>query len=436
MIGNPAAASKRIALLLLFLILASTPAWTQTVIETAAAYRPKLENNLRKTIIAFWHPRSLDRKNGGYILSFGPKGELKEPYTKMIVTQARMVWLFSRLAREGYGSEFLDAADLGYRFLMEKMWDQANGGFYWEVNATGSQALQPKKHLYGQSFALYALSEYYRASRKPEVRESAVRLFDLLEAKAYDRTYGGYVEAFNADWTAPPSDENSYMGVPSRLKLMNTHLHLLEAMTDFYEATQLPLARERLLELIAIESNTVVRKRLGACTDKYERDWTPVLTEPYSRVSYGHDLENIWLLAQACKAAGISNAPYLDQYRQLFDYSMKYGYDEKKGGFFDNGRFNRKANNRNKVWWVQAEALVSALTMYDLTKEPSYLKVFEKTYDFIDRYQTDRETGEWHETVLPNGKGQGDKAHNWKGGYHNGRAMLECLALLGKERQP
>jgi len=37
----------------------------------------------------------------------------------MIVTQARMVWLFSRLAREGYGDteEYLDAAELGYDFL-------------------------------------------------------------------------------------------------------------------------------------------------------------------------------------------------------------------------------------------------------------------------------------------------------------------------------
>jgi mannose/cellobiose epimerase-like protein (N-acyl-D-glucosamine 2-epimerase family) len=248
------------ALLLLFLLLDPTPSSTQTMVETGKAYAPQLEKNLLHNILPFWYPRCLDVKNGGYILSFGPKGGLMEPYTKMIVTQARMVWLFSRLAREGYGDKYLGAAEIGYRFLMDRMWDQANGGFYWEVDATGSKALLPKKHLYGQAFALYALSEYYRASQKPKVRDDAIRLFDLLEAKAHDRVYGGYVEAFNADWTAPPPDESSYMGEPSRYKLMNTHLHLLEAMTAFYEATQLPLARERLLELITIESNTVVRK--------------------------------------------------------------------------------------------------------------------------------------------------------------------------------
>ncbi|MEJ2327677.1 MAG: hypothetical protein P8Y25_13075, partial [Chromatiaceae bacterium] len=35
-------------------------------------------------------------------------------------------------------AEYLDAADVGYRFLKEKMWDAKNGGFYWEDDATGS----------------------------------------------------------------------------------------------------------------------------------------------------------------------------------------------------------------------------------------------------------------------------------------------------------
>jgi len=32
--------------------------------------------------------------------------------------------------------------------------------------------------------------------------------------------------------------------------------------------------------------------------------------------------------------------------------------------------------------------------------------------------------------VTPDGEGLGDKAHRWKAGYHNGRALLECLRLL------
>jgi len=410
-------------------LLTSSAGRAQNQLQPAKSYIPRLEKNLKENIIAFWLPRSLDRDHGGYTINFGPLGEPKGPGTKMIVTQARMVWLFSRLARAGYGGkEYLDAAELGYRFLRQKMWDEKSGGFYWEVDPTGERKIQTGKHLYGQSFALYAISEYYLASGRQEALDFAVQIFNLIEGKSHDRVHGGYNEFFLADWT--PSTQTSYLGAAPGVKLMNTHLHLLEAMTTFYRASRLPLARERLLELITIQSNTVVRKSLGACTDQYEADWTPRLEGELSRVSYGHDIENIWLLIDACDAAGIPAAPLADLFKTLFAYSMKYGYDSDKGGFFESGRFNQPADRRRKVWWVQAEAIVSALYLHRMTKDAAYFDVFEKSYDFVDKYQVDWEHGEWYPSVTPDGKGVGDKADPWKAGYHNGRAMIECLAIL------
>ena len=422
-----------IAPLCVFCVVAFSPRSATAVSEADLAdrYIPRLERILTDNIASFWYDKSLDREHGGYIISFGPTGELQAPATKMIVTQARTVWLFSRLARAGYRKQqYLDAAELGYRFLTEKMWDQAYGGFYWEVDVTGNKQLKPRKHLYGQSFALYALSEYYLATGRTEALDFAVRFFNLLEAKSHDKTCGGYVEFFNPDWTTPPVGESTYLGDPAGFKLMNTHLHLLEALTTFYRASKLPLARERLLELIHIQTSTVVRKNLGGCTDKYERDWTPRLDGTYARVSYGHDIENIWLLMDACDAAGVSNYPFGDLYETLFDYSLKYGYDEAEGGFYYTGPFNKPADNRDKSWWVQAEVIVSALHMYRHTKDPKYLSVFEKTFELIDTKLVDRAHGEWHAGVAPSGQSYGDKANPWKGGYHNGRAMIECIRIL------
>ncbi len=196
------------------------------------------------------------------------------------------------------------------------------------------------------------------ASGRKDVLAFATKFFDLLEAKAHDATYGGYVENFTPEWKALPASEPSPVGGPSNLKLMNTHLHLLESVTTYYRASKLPLARERLLELINIESNAVVRN-LGVCTDKYDRNWTVRLDNNYARVSYGHDIENIWLLMDACDAAGVLDGPFLDLYKTLFEYGLKYGYDETNGGFFNTGPFNGPADDRSKSWWVQAEVLVS-----------------------------------------------------------------------------
>jgi cellobiose epimerase len=401
----------------------------------SSKYAPRMEQILKDNIVRFWDDRCLDRRNGGYIINFDREGKPNGNSSKMIVTQARMVWFYSRLARAGYDQKKnLEAADFGYRFLRDRMWDAQNGGFYWEVDATGTNRMRPRKHLYGQSFALYALSEYYLASKRQDVLEFTNGFFNLLETRAHDKDNGGYREFFNEDWTPPAAGEVSYMGGGPDVKLMNTHLHLMEAVTTYYRASRLPLARERLLELIAIQSNSVVRKDMGGCTDKYNLDWTPRLDEPNARVSYGHDIENVWLLVDACDAAGVPVRPYVDLFRVLWSYSLQYGYDQEGGGFFDSGAFRQPADRRNKVWWVEAEAIVSSLTMYRLTGERRYAEVFERTFQFINDRLIDWKNGEWFEFVTPDGWPGGGKAHPWKAAYHNGRAMIECLALLRQIR--
>lgn len=413
---------------LLFLLAAAAAA--QVADPAGAAGR--LQRLLNDNILKFWHPQTLDREYGGYRLNHDMRGSWRGHAPKALVTQARMVWFFARMARAGHGDrkQMLEAAEHGYRFLVERMRDPQHGGYYWRVDASGREKLAPKKHLYGQAFALYALSEYAMASGRKDVLEEAVRLFELLEAKAYDRRHGGYLEYFNEDWTLPPEDEAGYMGVPRSFKLMNTHLHLMEAMSSFYRASGLPLARERLIELITIEGSAVVRRQHGACSDRHRLDWTPVLEGPGGRASYGHDLENIWLMEDALRAAGLPVAPWLDFFRHNFDYSMRFGWDARHGGFWDWGPLGKPAESRVKIWWVQAEALVSALTMHRLTGERQYWDVFAKTLDFIEKHMADWEAGDWWAQVDAGLKPGGDKANQWKAAYHNGRAMIECLLRL------
>lgn len=390
-----------------------------------------LEKILKENILTFWQTSTLDRELGGYRLNHDNDGDWRGHSPKALVTQARTVWFFARLVRSGYGNkEILEAARHGYQFLKERLWDHDYGGFFWEVDAAGTTATKPDKHLYGQSFALYALSEYALAAEDKGALKLARELFRIIEYRAHDSEFGGYREYFLRDWSTPSEDSLGYMRVGPAVKLMNTHLHLMEAFTTYYLATRDGLARERLLELIQIQSNAVVRKQIGACTDKYSRDWTPLTGPAFDRVSYGHDIENVWLLVEASAAAGISDGPLMDLYRTLTDYSLKYGFDWEKGGFYDWGRFNSEAVGRDKVWWVQAEGLVGSLTMFRLTKDMRYKNAFSKTLQFIADEMVDWEGGDWFASISEKGLPSGDKAGPWKSPYHNGRAMIECLKLL------
>ena len=394
-----------------------------------------IERNLHESIVAFWLPRSIDQEHGGYHINFDIHGEPNGKTTKGLVTQARMVWFWARMARAKLDgpkfkqADYLIAAEHGFRFLRDRLHDSKHEGYFWEVEQSGTKQLRPNKHLYGQAFALYALAEYYLATDDREALDLAHRLFDTLERSAHDGKHGGYHEYFTLDWKPIPRDQDTYMGITG-VKLMNTHLHLMEAMTTYALVSQRPLARTRLAELVEIQSNTVVRKTHGFCTDKYQTDWTPLLAPPHNVVSYGHDIENVWLLMDARRTLDLPQAPFIDLYRTLWDYSTKYGLDVDHGGLYYTGPFNAQATDRNKSWWVQAELLISALRMYQLTGDQRYAEIFEQTWRFIDEKMTDHEHGGWYATVAPEGSVTGDKANVWKCAYHNGRALIEVLAIL------
>lgn len=398
-------------------------------------YIQKFEKTLIENILGFWYPQTVDPA-GGYLLNHDFEGRAKGAAARTVVTQSRMLWFFARMARRGHEPKpLLEAAEHGYKFLREKMWDSRNGGFYWEVDALGKPA-KMNKHLYGQSFALFAIAEYAMASRRKDVLEFALKFFEVLEKRAHDPVHGGYVEYFLQDWASPSVNEPIYVsGSAVGMKLMNTHLHLMEAMTALYQASRNATVRDRLIELIAIESSAVIRKTQMACTDKYDRDWSPRLEGAFSTVSFGQDIENISSIAEANRAAGLSSSPYVDQFRANFAYCRKHGFDEVLGGFFHTGQLNEMASDRSKRWWVQAEALAGALTMYQLTNSTEYFEVFRKTWSFCDKHQIDWKNGDWHAVVGVDGKAQGDKANEWKAADHNGRAMIESLVRLRAIRE-
>ncbi len=95
------------------------------------------------------------------------------------------------MCRAGYGDErHLRAAQQGYAFLRERLWDRVFRGFFWRVDAPGEVAVKPHKHLYGQAAGLYALSEYVRLTGDEQARALAQALFDVLEKRAYDAEQG------------------------------------------------------------------------------------------------------------------------------------------------------------------------------------------------------------------------------------------------------
>jgi mannobiose 2-epimerase len=215
---------------------------------------------------------------------------------------------------------------------------------------------------------------------------------------------------------------------------LNTHLHLLEALTRFADLRPDARVSDALNELTYVLGNTVVRKGYGACTDHHEEDWSVPQSKDRRRVVYGHDLESIWFLIEAAAKLQLPSSLLLDLFETLFFNAWRYGYDHAHGGFYLRGHLGRFAADRDKIWWVEAEALVCALHLYVLTHRRVYFDVFAKTLEWVTVHQVDWERGEWYLRTNRAGRGSGEKAHErsgvWKCAYHNGRAMLRCIELI------
>jgi len=148
--------------------------------NTMQNYLNAINEQLQNGIIPFWLERSWDNEHGGFLANFDSQGRLLPNPEKYLNTRARLVWWFSRLSRRyPERSEFIELARKGVDFIIQHFWDNDNEGWYWKVERDG-KLIDGGKVLYGQVFAIYALSEYTLAVG--EERSSALehRTFDLL----------------------------------------------------------------------------------------------------------------------------------------------------------------------------------------------------------------------------------------------------------------
>lgn len=386
---------------------------------------------LRRTVFEFYHPECVDFVNGGYLEDwrdgrFVPRGE------RFLTLQARQLWFFSTLAAENIERpKCLEAAVPGYLILEAAFRDARNGGYFSKVDDLG-RTTDTRKHAYLNSFALYGLVAFHQATKDRQALKRAQELFTVLDRRARDTVNGGYHEFFEADWRPVTSPgKGTYVGALGT-KTYNTHLHLLESFAALYRVWPDARLRERLAELVRINTTTVQHPVARCNIDGWKPDWRMVDDPKNLRASYGHDVECIWLTLDAVRALGWSESMYRGWAVSLGDYSMQHGFDREHGGFFYTGPLGAAADDTKKEWWVQTEALVGMLDLYRLTGEVRYYRAFASTLDFIERHQVAPDGAGWCATRNADGSASDNTSRSsmWQGAYHNGRALLLSAKLL------
>jgi mannobiose 2-epimerase len=391
----------------------------------ATDYLGRIEADLRGNILPFWIRHVANRESRSFFGSVTNSLEVDRGAERGALLTTRILWTYSAAYARYRDPAYLAMAELAHDDLRLHFHDAANGGFYWSVAADGA-VLRDRKQVYGQAFAVYALTEYHGASGRKEALEAAIATHRLIERHARDRQ-GGYLEAFGRAWETIEDMRLSEVDL-NEPKSQNTHLHVMEAYTRLLEAWPDGGLRANLRELVGTMLERIVDPRTGHLGLFFARDWTP----KSDRISYGHDIEAAWLLR---RAAGALGDPALSARIDLLavriaEVTLAEGIDA-DGGVYNQGSPGGLTDT-NKEWWNQAEAVVGFLDAYQVSGQGRFLDAAFRTWDFIERHLVDRERGEWLRGVTRDHRPlDGElKVSFWKCPYHNGRTGLEATRRL------
>ena len=378
---------------------------------------------LTTNILPYWINKMVDTTYGGFYGRIDGTEVCRPDAEKGAILHARMLWTFSAAYRLLKKEEYLDMATRAKRYMIDSFYDKTYGGIYWSLTHQGDP-LDTKKQIYAIGFAIYGLSEYYRATADAEALTYAIHLFESIETHSFDKIKNGYCEALTREWGEIADMRLSEKDANER-KTMNTHLHILEPYTNLYRVWKDERLKNQLRNLIFLFTDKILNKETHHLELFFDDDWN----SKYSIVSYGHDIEASWLIHEAAlELKDPAVLQYVEPLVQKIAEAATEGFTPEGGMIYERNLTNGHVD-ADRHWWVQAETVVGYMNLYQHFGDEASLDKALACWEFTKSHLIDRVNGEWFWSLRADGtiNHTDDKAGFWKCPYHNGRMCMEIM---------
>lgn len=379
----------------------------------------KKATKLLNDIIPFWK-NLRDDEYGGYYGYMGQDLVLDKKAEKGCILNSRILWFFSEAAMVTLRQDLRKEADHAFSFFMDHCLDRENGGVYWSVTYDG-KVLDGTKHTYNQAFAIYALSSYYLLTHKQEALDVAFSIFHILESRCRDGE--GYLEAFTVDWQPESNEKLSENGVLAD-KTMNTLLHVFEGYSGLYRCGWNKEVGNAMRFCLDIFADKVYDPALHRQLVFFDAHYHSII----DLYSYGHDIESSWLVDWGTHLLGdkelTAKIEAIDTDLAKAIYENAY-YDHSIANECERGKVDE-----TRVWWVQAEAVLGFVNLWQKSGDERYKDAAADILRFIEEKIVDKRPGsEWFWCLDAQGNPVPGKpiVEPWKCPYHNGRMCLELI---------
>jgi mannose/cellobiose epimerase-like protein (N-acyl-D-glucosamine 2-epimerase family) len=338
-------------------------------LKSGVCTQPNAANMTRwcqQIFLPYWADKSHDRVHGGFVDRVDREGREIEVGYKRTRVQARQIFVFSQAAMSGLLPAGLTLATSGVEFLQAHAWDHAEKGWMFKLSPDGARVVDPTREFYCQSFVLFGLSWYLRASGNGDVLPLIDDTLAFLDTHLSEPLYGGYVDSWK------PGAARGSIVLP---RLQNPHMHLLEALLVAAEATGKQVYLDRAAVLVGLWHDRFTIGESSSITEYFGADWTPLAGAEGRRHEPGHHMEWFWILQNYARLSGDEQVK--DRARSMLDATLHCGIDrrpEQLPATFDEVDSDGVVLRDSKRLWPQTETIKGLLAAYEWFGDDVYFK--------------------------------------------------------------
>ncbi|WP_251978198.1 AGE family epimerase/isomerase [Salinicola avicenniae] len=379
----------------------------------------QLQHQIAATM-AFYHPRCIDPQ-AGFFHYLTDDGQRYNRERRHLLSSAGYIAIYARHAAYSGDNEYLAWARHGLRYLETYHYQTRRQSYAWTLDHHRPDDATPRCE--GLAAILLAYAALLRAGAQ-EASRGLTRVYHLLETHFYEPHWQRYADEADPNWQL--TDYRS----------QRANLQVVEALLDAYEATQVSGYLTRARDV----ARSLWRQRMllddGWLWEHYDADWQPDFTFHRDRpedafrpwgFQIGDQLK--WahqLIRLSCLEGAESWMREIAQ--RLFIETVDSAWDTRHGGLMRSLDFNRLPLDRDKHYWVQAEALAVAAWLGDLTGEARYWRWFDRLGHYCWQVFVDHRHGAWFATLTPENRRYSREKS--PAGKTDQASLMACHALL------
>jgi mannose/cellobiose epimerase-like protein (N-acyl-D-glucosamine 2-epimerase family) len=338
------------------------------------------------------------------------------PAHTSLVSQSRLLYVFSvgwRLTGDG---RFRDAVAAGVQFLTTHMRDPEWPGWFYSVDESGA-VVDDRKDAYGHAFVIFGLSHAARTLEDDSVYQLARETLALVRTEFMDG-YGGLVPSLTRGLVSAADG-----------RTQNPVMHLFEAHLALLECEWTKRVASSAQEFGRFIVSLMDTSCPGRLPELYNENWRPLDRQHRGRVDLGHACEWAFLFSRAAQM-GLGDE-WFDPAQALLAHGLEVG-EAPDGGLYSNELPEGGVLAPERTYWQQCE-LLRSLVHFAATRGREDL--WEKAARHLAYVRTafvDPEYGGWYSTPAVDGNPpeRCGKGNIWKVDYHVTGMCEEALRVL------